>query len=48
MIFHTLDVFSITFATTFVELKNQLSQECRIVCFGYVYALAGVQKSSKQ
>ena len=48
VIFHALDVFSITFATEYVEVKIQLSQERRIVCFGYVYVLTEVQKSSKQ
>ena len=46
--FHALDVFSITFATAQVAVKNRLSQGRRIVCFGYVYALPEVWKSSKQ
>ena len=40
-------VFSITFATAYVEIKNQLLQGRCIVCFGYVYALPQVRKSSK-
>ena len=48
VIFNALDVFSITFATAYVEVKNRLSQERHIVCFGYVYALPEVRKSSKQ
>ena len=46
--FHAPDVFSITFATAQVEVKNRLSQGHCIVCFGYVYALPEVRKSSKQ
>ena len=41
-------LYSITFATEYVEVKTRLSQERRIVCFGYVYVLTEVQKSSKQ
>ena len=50
VIFHALDIFSITFATAYVEVKNQLSHGHmrRIVCFGYVYALPELRKSSKQ
>ena len=48
VIFHALDIFSITFATAYVEVKTQLSQGRRIVCFGYVYVLTEVRKSSKQ
>ena len=48
VIFHALDVFSVTFATACVEVKNRPSQGRRIVCFGYVYALTEVQTSSKQ
>ena len=48
VIFHALDVFSITFATACVEVKNQPSQGRRIVFFGYVYALPEVRTSSKQ
>ena len=39
VIFHALDIFSITFATAYVRVKNRLSQGWRIVCFGYVHAL---------
>ena len=35
--FHALDVFSIIFATSYVEVNNRRSHECRIVCFGYVH-----------
>ena len=48
MIFHTLDILSITFATAYIEVKNLLSQGRCIVCCGYVYALPEVWKSSKQ
>ena len=44
VIFHALDVFSIIYATSYVEVKNQRSHRRHIVCFGYVH----VQKSSKQ
>ena len=37
-----------TFATEYDEVKTRLSQGRRIVCFGYVYVLTEVQKSSKQ
>ena len=47
VIFHALDVFSITFATACVEVKNRPSQGRHIVCFGFAYALPEVQKSSK-
>ena len=47
VIFHTLDVFSIIFATSYVEVKNRRSHECRIVCFSYVHVLSEVPKSSK-
>ena len=45
--FHALDIFSIIFATSYVEVKNRRSHGCRIVCFGYVHA-PEVRKSSKQ
>ena len=48
VIFHALDIFSITFATAYVEVKNWLLQGHCIVCFGYEYALPEVWKSSKQ
>ena len=48
MIFHALDVFSIIFDTSYVEVKNRRSYGCRIVCFGYVHVLPEVRKSSKQ
>ena len=48
VIFHAIDVFSITFATACVKVKNRPSQGRRIVCFGNVYALPEVRKSSKQ
>ena len=34
---------SIVFATAYVEVKNQLSQGRRILCFGYVYVLPEVR-----
>ena len=48
MIFHTLDEFSIIFATSYVEVKNRRSHGGHIVCFSYVDVLPEVQKSSKQ
>ena len=48
VIFHALDVFSIIFATSYVEVKNRRSHGCRIVCFGYVHLLPDVRKSSKR
>ena len=48
VIFHALDVFSIIFATSYVEVKNRRSHRCRIVCFSYVHVLPEVRKSSKQ
>ena len=48
VIFHALDVFSIIFATSYVEVKNRRSHGCRIVCFSYVHVLPEVRKSSKQ
>ena len=47
VIFHALDIFSIIFATSYVEVKNRRSHGRRIVCFGYVHA-PEVRKSSKQ
>ena len=46
VIFHALDIFSIIFATSYVEVKNRRSHGRRIVFFGYVYA-PEVRKSSK-
>ena len=46
MIFLALDVFSIIFPTAYVEVKNQLSQGPRIVCYGYVYVLPEVRNLS--
>ena len=46
--FHALDVFSIIFATSYVEVKIQCSHGRRIVYFGYVHVLPEVRKSSKQ
>ena len=46
--FHALDVFSIIFATSCVEVKNRRSHGYRIVCFGYVHLLPDVRKSSKR
>ena len=43
-IFHALDVFSIIFATSYVEVTNRHSHEHRIVCFGYVHVLPSKQK----
>ena len=48
VIFHALDVFSIIFATFYVEVKNRRSHGCRTVCFGYVHVLSEVRKSSKR
>ena len=48
VIFHALDVFSIIFATSYVEVKNRRSHGCRFVCFGYVHLLPDVRKSSKR
>ena len=47
MIFHALDVLSIIFATSYVEVKTRRSRGCRTVCFGYVHVLPEVRKSSK-
>ena len=47
VIFHALDIFSIIFATSYVEVKNRRSHERHIVCFGYALA-PEVRKSSKQ
>ena len=46
--FSCLHVFSIIFATAYVEVKCRCSQGSRIVCFGYVHVLPEVRKSSKQ
>ena len=48
VIFHALDVFSITFASIYVEVLNRRSHGCHIVCFGYGHVLAEVRTSSKQ
>ena len=48
MIFSALDVFSIIFSTSYVEVNNRRSHGCCIVCFGYVHVLTEVRKSSKQ
>ena len=48
VILYALDVFSIIFATAFVEVKNRRSHGRRIVCFGYVHVLPEVRKPSKQ
>ena len=46
--FYALDVFSIIFATSYVEVKNRHSHGHGIVCFGYVHVLPEVRNSSKQ
>ena len=38
-----LDIFSITFATVYVEVKTRPWQGHRIICFGYVYVLTGAK-----
>ena len=43
VIFHALDVFSIIFATVYVEVLNRRSHWRHIVCFGYVNILAEVE-----
>ena len=48
VIFHALDIFSIIFASVYVEVLNQRSHGRHIVCFGYVHVLAEVRTSSKQ
>ena len=48
VIFHDLDVFSIIFATSYVEVKNQRSHRRSSVCFSYEHVLSEVRKSSKQ
>ena len=48
VIFHALDIFSVIFATSYVEDKNRHSHGRRIVCFGNVQVLPEVRKSSKQ
>ena len=47
-VFHALDVFSIIFATVYIEVINLRSHRRHIVCFGYVHVLAEVRMSSKQ
>ena len=39
VIFHALDVFSILFTISYVEVKNRRSHGCRIACFGYVHVI---------
>ena len=46
--FHAQDVFSIIFATAYVEVKNRHSHGRHIVCFGYVRVLPEVRTSVKQ
>ena len=46
--FHALDVFSIIFATAYVDVKNRYSPGRNIVCFGYVSVLLEVHTSAKQ
>ena len=46
--FHALDVFSIIFATVYVEVLNLRLHGRHTVCFGYVHVLAEVRTSSKQ
>ena len=48
VIFRALDVFSIIFASVYVEVLNRHSHGRHIVCFGYVHVLAEVRTSSKQ
>ena len=48
VICHTLDVFSIIFASSYVEVKNKHSHGRCIVCLGYMHVLPEVRKSSKQ
>ena len=48
VIFHALNVFSIIFASVYVEVLNRRSHGRHIVCFGYVHVLAEVRTSSKQ
>ena len=48
VIFHALDVFSIIFASVYVEVLNRRSHGRHIVCFGYGHVLAEVRTSSKQ
>ena len=40
--FYALDIFSIIFATVYIEVLNRHSHGCHIVCFGYVHVLAEV------
>ena len=37
VIFHALDVFSVIFASVYVEVLNRRSHGRHIVCFGYVH-----------
>ena len=46
--FRALDVFSIIFATAYVDVKNRYSHGRHIVCFGYVRVLPEVRTSAKQ
>ena len=48
VIFHALDVFSVIFASVYVEVLSRRSHGRHIVCFGYVHVLAEVRTSSKQ
>ena len=48
VILHALDIFSIIFAISYVEVKNRCSNGRGIVCFGYVHVLPVVRKSSRQ
>ena len=48
VIFHALDVFSIIFASVYVEVLNRRSYGRHIVCFGYVHVLVELRTSSKQ
>ena len=48
VIFHVLDVISIIFATSYVEVKNRRSHGRHIVCFGCVHVWPEVQKSSNK
>ena len=45
--FHALDIFSIIFASVYVEVLNQRSHGRHIVCFGHVYVLAEVRITIK-
>ena len=48
VIFQALDVFSIIFASVYVEVLNRRSYGRHIICFGYAHVLAEVRTSSKQ